>query len=341
MLTTSSSSFTASTCVGTTMLAREVTPLGEASSFERTESLFGERDPMEDTSSPAPVIRRPLSISTVVPMAHANPKKRNKPNPLPSNPGPSNIPKNTKRSKYPTIIDPEYSWVFDEVAKHDFEYNIRGKVTNFVSVFDIYDELVVDYVVARSCKADERVYMKPRLDRYDFVYVYEYLFKEYDITFPLTNFEAGMLSVMNIALSQLYLNSWAFLKCFELLCRHLGFKPSINFFTHFYQMKCGKLVSWVSLSASYDGPSFTLYSGSYKDYKTKFFKLRCHLEDTERRLLFQFDFSPWLPFILAETYKICAKGRAPTLFRGAGCYCHHQAASPPFKHQGTPLPSSR
>lgn len=75
-------------------------------------------------------------------------------------------------------------------------------------------DFVVDHVVARPCKAHERVYMKPKPDGYDFIYVYEYSFKEYDITFPLTDFEAGMLTLMNIAPSQLHPNSWAFLKCF-------------------------------------------------------------------------------------------------------------------------------
>lgn len=57
-------------------------------------------------------------------------------------------------------------------------------------------------------------------------------------------------------------------------------------------MKFGKLVDWVSLSALYDGPLFTLYNSSYKYFKIKLFKLHCHLEDMEKHLLFQSDFSP-------------------------------------------------
>lgn len=59
-----------------------------------------------------------------------------------------------------------------------------------------------------------------------------------------------MLNLMNIALRQLHPNNWAFLKCFEFLCDHLGFEPSINVFTYFYQMKFDKLFGWVSLSAT-------------------------------------------------------------------------------------------
>jgi len=98
-----------------------------------------------------------------------------------------------------------------------------------------------------------------------------------------------MLNLMNIAPSQLHSNSWAFLRCSELLCDQLGLVPSVNAFTYFYEMKFGKLVGWVSLSFSHGNPLFTLYNSSYKHFKTKFFKLRCHPEDVESRLLFHPD----------------------------------------------------
>jgi len=47
----SSSSFIASIGAGKTMQTREVTPLGEASSSEGTETLYDEGEPIEDTSS--------------------------------------------------------------------------------------------------------------------------------------------------------------------------------------------------------------------------------------------------------------------------------------------------
>jgi len=126
-----------------------------------------------------------------------------------------------------------------------------------------------------------------------------------------------MLTLMNIAPSQLHPNSWTFLKCFELLYVHLGFEPSTNVFTHFYQMKIGRFVSWVSLSATYSGSLFTLYSSSYKYSKTKFFKLRCHLGDADRRLFFHPDFTPRFPlywqkptrFLLRSEYQLTPEER--------------------------------
>jgi len=134
--------------------------------------------------------------------------------------------------------------------------------------------------------------MKLKPDSYDFTYVYEFLFKEYQINFSLSDFEAGMLTIMNIAPSQLHPNSWAFLKCFEILCGHLGFEPLVSVFMYFYQVKFGKFVGWVSLSAAYDGSLFTLYNSSCKHFKIKFFKLHYHPKDTEKSLLFHSDFTP-------------------------------------------------
>jgi len=54
------------------------------------------------------------------------------------------------------------------------------------------------------------VYLGPTGDYSSFTYVYEYIFKELGVTFPLTPFECGMLTVMNIAPGQLHPNNWAF-----------------------------------------------------------------------------------------------------------------------------------
>ena len=125
----------------------------------------------------------------------------------------------------------------------------------FVFVYPPCEDSVAKHALTRPCRAHEQVYMKPRLNSHGFIYVYDYLFKEYNITFPLTDFEAGMLNLMNIAPSQLHPNSWAFLRCFELLCDQLGLVPSVNTFTYFYQMKFEKPVGWVSLSSSHESPS--------------------------------------------------------------------------------------
>jgi len=279
----SSSSFSASSDSRRPMLDREVVPMGEASSSERTPTAFSE------SKSSATALGPDSRASHAIP----SPRKRKNLKPLVGNSGPSTM---SKRAKGPSITDPEYSWVHDDVDKHASVFDTRDKLDQFVSVYPVCEDSVLDYAVAKPCWARERVYMKPRADSYDFSYLYEFMFKEYSMTFPLTDFEVGMLSLMNIPPSQLHPNSWAFLRCFELVCSHLGFEPSLSVFTYFYQMKIGKLVGWVSLTASHGTPLFSLYNSSYKFFKIKFFKLCYHPRDKEKRLFFHSDHS--LRFLL-------------------------------------------
>jgi len=282
---TSSSSFSASSGARKNMLDREVTPFDEASSSERTTSFVKEEKSSEDTPSVSPP---QAAVPVALPQPAHRSRKRKHPQPSTANPGPSGLSKKAKRApQHPPIVIPEYSWVHSDVDKHMSIYNTRDKVGQFVVVHPVCEDPFVEYAVVKPCRARERIYMKPSPDNYDFTYVYDYLFKEYNVTFPLIDFEAGMLTLINIAPSQLHPNSWAFVRCFKLLCGHLGLVPSISVFTYFYQMKFGKLVGWVSLSASHGSPLFTLYNSSYKHFKPHFFKLCCCSEDAEKRLLFR------------------------------------------------------
>lgn len=58
--------------------------------------------------------------------------------------------------------------------------------------------MVATYVLVRLSKSNERVYMKLKLSSNDFTYVYEFLFKKYDVNFLLTGFEVGRLTTMNV-----------------------------------------------------------------------------------------------------------------------------------------------
>jgi len=186
-------SFSASSNSRRPMLDREVIPMGESSSSEHTPSIF---------SVPSAAIPEPdVGASRVVP----SPRKRKSPKSLVGNLEPSAV--SNRANKGPLIANPEYSWVHGDVDKHVFVFSTRDRLDQFVSVYSVCEDSILDYAVAKPCRARERVYMKPRTDSYNFSYVYEYMFKEYSMTFPLTDFEAGMLILMNIALSQLHPNS--------------------------------------------------------------------------------------------------------------------------------------
>ena len=133
-------------------------------------------------------------------------RKRKNPKSATANLEPSSVSKRGK-SPHPPVVIPGYRWVHSDVDKHLSIYNTRDKVGQFVAVYPVCEDPFVKYGVVKPCRARKRIYMKPTPDSYDFTYVYDYLFKEYNITFPLTDFEAGMSNLMNIASSQLHPNS--------------------------------------------------------------------------------------------------------------------------------------
>jgi len=51
----------------------------------------------------------------------------------------------------------------------------------------------------------EKVYIYLILDGDDFIFVYECFLIELDLSFPMSDFECSMLSVMNVSLSQLHI----------------------------------------------------------------------------------------------------------------------------------------
>jgi len=154
---------------------------------------------------------------------------------------------------------------------------------------------VVVYTLAKPCTTLDRMYMKPEPNFEYHIFVYEFFYKERDNIFPLSNFEAQILIFMNVAPCELHLNSWAFLKYFQIIFHQLHMEPTLNKFTYFYQLKYGKLIDLVSFNGAQYGALFTLYQSSYKYFKTKFFKLKCASRDEKKYLFFYKDFHPRFP----------------------------------------------
>jgi len=60
------------------------------------------------------------------------------------NPGPSFT---SKRDKGPSVANPEYSWVHGDVDKHVSVYNTRDRLDQFVSVYSVCEDSLLDYAV--------------------------------------------------------------------------------------------------------------------------------------------------------------------------------------------------
>nr|KYP34008.1 hypothetical protein KK1_045076 [Cajanus cajan] len=129
-----------------------------------------------------------------------------------------------------------------------------------------------------------------------FFYMYRCLFKDLGVSVPFNPFECSFLSHVNVAPSQLHLNSWGFLRAFQVLCSVLGIEVLLAKFIHFYQLKLGDPpLGWLFLSGSKEGGLFSLFFLSYKNFKKDYFK-NCPINtDVASEHLFHLNGDPKFP----------------------------------------------
>jgi len=70
-----------------------------------------------------------------------------------------------------------------------------------------------------------------------FFFLYTTVFKRLKLRLPFTGFECALLTEVNVALSQLHPNSWAFVRAFVILCNYLGHPPFVDVFLYFFEAK--------------------------------------------------------------------------------------------------------
>ncbi|MED6123885.1 hypothetical protein PIB30_053867 [Stylosanthes scabra] len=73
-------------------------------------------------------------------------------------------------------------------------------------------------------------------DRTHFLWVYVELFTRLGVRLPFSDFQREVLTRCQVAASQLHLNGWGFLRTFERVCLHFGFRPSWRIFLYTYQL---------------------------------------------------------------------------------------------------------
>jgi len=71
----------------------------------------------------------------------------------------------------------------------------------------------------------------------DFIYMYAWVMKDSCVMIPFDNFCSGVLRTLNVALSQLHPNSWAYMRAFQLLCSALAITPTVPLFLYHYLLK--------------------------------------------------------------------------------------------------------
>ena len=92
---------------------------------------------------------------------------------------------------------------------------------------------------------------------------------------PFSRFERELLTEINAAPAQLYPNSWAFVKAFDVLFGFLGCAPSVDIFLHFFEVKRQRNNLWVTLSNVPSRVLLTPFQHSFTGWKGRFFRVCC------------------------------------------------------------------
>lgn len=113
-------------------------------------------------------------------------------------------------------------------------------------------------------------------DDFPFVCLYKAMFKDLDIRLPFFTFQCDVLCRLNVALTQLHPNSWAFLRAFETLCAELYITPTSSKLFHFYSIRLRSLdiSPRSSKQVTLHLISIINHQSSYKYFNTDFFKVR-------------------------------------------------------------------
>ena len=112
-------------------------------------------------------------------------------------------------------------------------------------------------------------------DGVPFFYFYQVVFKSTGVRLPFSRFERELLTEINAALAQLYPNSWAFVKAFDIIFGFLGSAPSVDIFLHFFEVKRQRNNLWVTLSNVPGRVLLTPFQNSFTRCKGRFFKVCC------------------------------------------------------------------
>ncbi|MED6127640.1 hypothetical protein PIB30_089910 [Stylosanthes scabra] len=111
-------------------------------------------------------------------------------------------------------------------------------------------------------------------DRTHFLWVYVELFTRLGVRLPFSDFQREVLTRCQVAASQLHLNGWGFLRTFERVCLHFGFRPSLRIFLYTYQLHAPPPGNdFLSFRAYHGRRLFDAFEESIQEFKWHYFKV--------------------------------------------------------------------
>ncbi|MED6223895.1 hypothetical protein PIB30_078564 [Stylosanthes scabra] len=136
-----------------------------------------------------------------------------------------------------SVVERElYGWVDEEiftqpsVVEADLLPELRREMRLTV------DRAAEGDFVLEAAGPFDRLPFRAQEDRTHYLWVYMELFTRLGVRLPFTDFQREVLSRCRVATSQLHLNGRGFLRTFERVCLHFGFRPLCRVFLYTYQL---------------------------------------------------------------------------------------------------------
>jgi len=111
------------------------------------------------------------------------------------------------------------------------------------------------------------------------------MFTQVGVRIPFSAFQMALLGRVFVAPSQLHPNSWASIRCFEMVCEYLELPVSVDVFLFFFNLtnpskERKHKKGFMSFRSAQGRRIFGLFEDSYHGFKDKYFKVRpvkgCH-----------------------------------------------------------------
>jgi len=166
-----------------------------------------------------------------------------------------------------------YSWARHDIFREFSIFTSSTKIENFRHAQTLSRSGLESHILVVPNIPDEPV-CKDRQNEQPFCFFYETLFTKLSVRLPLSSFEKGVLTIMNVAPAQLHPNSWAFITVFQILYTHFDITPRPDMLFYFFEFKPSKRTSWASLYGVSGRGLLSLFQSSYKTSKGKFLKIQ-------------------------------------------------------------------
>ncbi|MED6124098.1 hypothetical protein PIB30_055902 [Stylosanthes scabra] len=130
------------------------------------------------------------------------------------------------------------------------------------------------YRVVAPGPEDRACYVDPKGD--SCIFVYEPIFTKVGVRVPSSEFEIEVLNGCKVVPSQIHLNSWGFIRAYEVVRREFRFSTSLGVFHHLFKLTkpfSKDKQQWLSFRANQCMKVFEMNEESVRDFKNLYLKV--------------------------------------------------------------------